>query len=479
MAEPSSLLKPAPAEGAPEYRPLSSLALVALIGAALYAALVALLTVASLFSNTPLFVGIWTLIFPALTLSLGLIAKGQIRRSEGTLGGLALTSWAWWLSVLFGLGFAAFYGGTCLAVCWQAEDFVQKWFDKIRKGEIREAFVDTQNPTERKFDKPGDPEYMFNRYTLRAIGVGKGNMTGFQESEVVRIIEQGGPTMTIQSQGIKDWGYEKGGYKVQENYRIITPEGIFTLQMVVRSTDSKELEDRQWRVAFENVHFLEPTIYYEMGAALKQAAEQARTFASEWLTKRFERKDVEAYLDTLTREDRKQLLRQTPLRNMLGAFALGREENPLAKAVEFGALGNDEVSRETYLPGFREYLAGGIIRSDELEAPRKIKADIVAEVRRNFYHPFALSIRPESEAKARPEPPADPATGPLRMLFDVNISVLTGTEAASPAKYKCDGAVLVESDPGPLTQNRHYTWRVAGLQLLRGAIAVAEERKRR
>src|SRR5262245_3179563 len=124
------------------YRPLSGLAIASLAVAALYAVVVTGIGVFALGDSTPLTMGLWTLIFPLAALLLALAGRQQIRQSEGTRSGLALTTWAWWLSLLFGLGYLAFYVGTFLAVWWQAESEAMQFFAQVREGKTDEAFKD-------------------------------------------------------------------------------------------------------------------------------------------------------------------------------------------------------------------------------------------------------------------------------------------------------------------------------------------------
>src|SRR6266851_5352132 len=142
MAEPVRVLSEQPPETL--YRPVSGLAIAALVIAVGYAIVVGGVAIIALASGTPVFPGTWTLIIPAISFTLAVIASRQIRMSEGTRSGLGLVTWAWWLSILFGVGYGAVYGGTLLAVWWQADADIQRYFfDKIRAGKVDEAFAFT------------------------------------------------------------------------------------------------------------------------------------------------------------------------------------------------------------------------------------------------------------------------------------------------------------------------------------------------
>src|SRR5262249_59006333 len=122
------------------YQPLSGLAVAAIAVAGVYSGALAVFGIVALITGTPLALAFWILIFPVVAMVLAVVARQQIRYSEGTRTGLTLTTWAWWLSVVFGLGYLAFYVGTFLAVWWQAESQMKSFFELGRKGHTPEAF---------------------------------------------------------------------------------------------------------------------------------------------------------------------------------------------------------------------------------------------------------------------------------------------------------------------------------------------------
>src|SRR5262249_14159315 len=215
------------------YRPLSMLALAAILVGGGYAVLMTLVTLVAFFKGFTLFLGLWTLFFPVLGALLAYAGSQHIQRSEGVLGGLALTTWAWRLSVFFGLGYVAYYGATYLAVSLQAENFTKEWFEKIHQGKINHAFLETIEPAKRKSDQPfvDDAEHMFSRYGM-SIGRRKGPLIGFQELDVVRLLQEEGPDVQIKSQGVKSLEFEKGGFQVVLTYQLTTPEGVFDYQLM-------------------------------------------------------------------------------------------------------------------------------------------------------------------------------------------------------------------------------------------------------
>src|SRR5207248_7146645 len=109
--------------------------------AAVYALVVSVLSAVALSSGDPLPLGMPSLIVPATSAVLALLARRQVRRSEGTRSGAGLANWGWRLSLGFGLAYAAFYVGTYLAVSYQAESFAQRFLEEIRDGKVNHAFL--------------------------------------------------------------------------------------------------------------------------------------------------------------------------------------------------------------------------------------------------------------------------------------------------------------------------------------------------
>src|SRR5437899_2246144 len=112
MADPT---KPVPPEVRSDaeagYRPLSALAVAALLVAGFGALVIAILGVAARASAKPVLYPA-VLILPVAGVALALAAKWHIRRAEGTRVGAGLAGAALWLGILFGSGYAAYYFAT-------------------------------------------------------------------------------------------------------------------------------------------------------------------------------------------------------------------------------------------------------------------------------------------------------------------------------------------------------------------------------
>src|SRR5260370_3395190 len=141
-----------PAAGRPErepepYRPLSLLAVAALGVAGVYSAVVIFGGLFAMLTRSPWLLPWGTFALPLLAAGAALIARFQIRRSEGTQSGLSLTSWTFYLA--FGVGFViygSYYLGTYVLVRWQAQAFAEKWLKTVADGKTEEAFFETTKP---------------------------------------------------------------------------------------------------------------------------------------------------------------------------------------------------------------------------------------------------------------------------------------------------------------------------------------------
>jgi hypothetical protein len=473
MAEPTPELLSGGSTRPEIYRPLSKLAVGAILIAGAYAALISLFGVVAMVTGWPLFLNLWNLLFPVTGLALAYAGRQAIRHSEGVLSGLALTTWAWWLSILFGLGYGAYYFGTYMAVSWQAEDFITRWIDKIRAGKINEAFLDTQEPARRKYDNPSDSEYMYSRYGLASGPRNRGHLSVFQDMELIRLLQNAGPELQVKLLGVKNWEYDKGGYQVAETYRITTPEGDFDGTLVVKSSDSKEIEGRQWQVAAETLRLTEKPNLSPLGQTLDRWRLQSGRFVGEWLMKRGQGDALGAFLDTRPVTERTSLPRE--LGNRLALAALSAGLNMSTAGVEPGLLQllalfhvDGQLRRDLYLPGYWAYATGQLVRSDGFVALKKLQTDIIRAVKGNFTDPARVVFQRVGEGRGRVLI-VNADKGPVQFFLDCALSVSQeGKAAGAPPDFSCDAALIVESDVGPLTSERKPVWRIVGLQLIRG-----------
>src|SRR5216684_3189869 len=211
MAEPTTF----PEEHVRElvvYRRISGFAITSLAFAVSFAVCLVMATLWGLRDRSPLLLPAFVQALPVIGAALALTAMYLIRNSEGTLAGMKLAVWGWWLSVVFGLGYGAYYGATSLAVQKQAEDFALGWLNKVKDGKFGDAFMDTQDPANRQKLK-SEALDQINIQFLMAMGMPKDGVLRppldvFRENPLVHLIEQGGAATQIVPLAVKSWDFK-------------------------------------------------------------------------------------------------------------------------------------------------------------------------------------------------------------------------------------------------------------------------------
>jgi hypothetical protein len=194
---------------------------------------------------------------------------------------MALARWGLWLSVLFGLGYGTYRGATDFAVRRQAEDFLldenKGFFAKLKTpGQINAAFLLTRPPDLREDINPNNEEQV-QRLFARVL-------PGFVNSNLVRFIRQGGKDTEVEIQDIKTCTYREGGYWVDVEVAITTPDEFVLYPLTVRSRDSGT--GREWFVDWNRVperpKKVEPT---QRGDDLMNLRMASHQYVLEWLRK--------------------------------------------------------------------------------------------------------------------------------------------------------------------------------------------------
>jgi hypothetical protein len=449
------------------YRPLSALAVAAFAVASAYAVLMTVFGAVALTTGNPLFLALWTVVIPISGAVLAYAARTHIRSAEGARGGMKLANWAWWLCLLFGAGFLAYYFGTFYAVSWQAKDFTKRWMDTVRDGKLNEAFLDTLPPNQRKHELQNvrrDSDYLHQRYGV-SDSRRKGPLVQFEDSDPVRGLQESGAAGEVKFLGVKDWVFDKGGFSVAQSYRLTNFEGDTDFELVAQSSEGPELEGRQWQIVRESIRPVGMPKRTPLGQTLEDWRTQARKFASDWLKKKQEGDFIGAFLDTLPPSERaKRKVAATALAAAgLTARPDGGWENiwPLLPAAGQAMM---------LFPDFRDFLDAKLIKSENFQAPARLKADMIADITREFYRPAQSGLRiGESKGRVRM---SEGGNGPTRILEPVEWAIFlsdpTGPGSAVP-KFTIQAALVLETSSDPRSDQGDPVWRVAGIDLLRGA----------
>lgn len=289
---------PAPAATDRPYRAVSGWAAAGLGLAVVYFLGLAAAVVVAVRAGQPLQVPPATLLVPVA--AAGLCAAGwlQVRRSEGLRAGAFLAKLGLFLSLLSGSTFAAYWYFTEGALRIQAADFTRQWLEDVRRSPGNEtdlcaAFAATLDPATRAqlpdFDSPeqrkkwaDDPkEFRAVRDEMRRrFFRDRGPLARFPENELVARVRQGGDATTFEAKGVRDWRYQSAprpGYRLEQDYRVTTPEGVFDVVIPVLRADA----DYRWQVLLGEVEF-KKTKLSALGGLLRDLRLDNRRFAADW-----------------------------------------------------------------------------------------------------------------------------------------------------------------------------------------------------
>jgi hypothetical protein len=456
-------LPPPPALPEPEanYSPLSLFALGGLLLSAAAALTVVVGGLIAFIYSTPLLLPLWVLLLPIVACLVCVFARYRIKSTEGALGGLGLTSWGIGLSLLFGLGYSAYYAATYLAVKNQARTAADKWLEELKKGNTVEAFWQTipgatgnksRNELEIQYNMPTGPEPSRGLYSTIA------------STDFVRLIQLGGDKTTIEFLGVDEWDWEKQGFLVKLKYQITTPYArSFPLIVTVFSQDSRNRDKagRQWTILWGGTH-LDPDVRWtptkEEGTLALVEGRVASDFAQRWV------QQVtlgglptgSAYQATLSK---KEVDRQQGIGRQMGPLTLNGPAallNPAAKP---------------FLEGLWKYQEGSLVHAEApmFWADESYRAVIISKVKGLFDpespdRPLEFRLLPAMVPEIRQE--GDEVL--VRVEFRFNIK----REGAEPP-FVVDGRLVValeNVDPTNPTTTHVY---IKAMELVRGRTAVA------
>jgi hypothetical protein len=316
----------------------------------------------------------WILIVPLIAGALCWIARNHIQSAEGTLSGLALTTWGLWLSFYFGLIYAVYFAGTRLAIEQQAADFVEEYLDDLKKGEVEKAFLLTLEPSRRP---TGDPATVRNELEMRfnvPDPSGEGNLAKFSRLEHVRLLGQEGAKTTIDKVSFS-WTREATDYVALFRYKVSTPKATMTLLVSAIGQDSPE-GGRVWYIG-QRTDIEGAVEFTADGKRFAKAAAMAGQYLQSWEQKVRGQRWNEVYLATLPPARRKKYqatLEKMPL-EALPVTGLG----PLA------AVTPEE--REV-LEGRARFFAGGLFTGldrPSFWAPPGKRAEVASGLDRYFF----------------------------------------------------------------------------------------------
>ncbi len=342
-------------EDAASYRPVALLAIASFAVSAFFCALIVLLTLVGLISRKP-FLEPWLIPLAFAGVALAVAARWQISLSEGTREGRRIANLAWWLGLIGGCLYAAYYFGNVSAIQRQARKFAHEaYVAKIADGKLDDAFAATVPPAMRR-------GMVGSRDLVGRFGDA---VRGFRAQRAVRVLERGAGRSTVEDIGAVAWRQTSQGLEVEPHFRIRTPEGEFEMGVTAVGVEDRETGAREWFVNGKQTFFgvVSQSPYGEFVAGLESEAE---SFLMEWLM--FKRHPIwftELYLDTrpLSREERAQIARDYHLRAWLGSVLTTIGARPGATAIAV-AMALHPATPTTYFPTFKN-LPNELVRFEE------------------------------------------------------------------------------------------------------------------
>jgi hypothetical protein len=337
------------ADDAGKYQPLAPLAIASIIAAGLLGIATVTLLLIGLFAGKRVLE--LPLVFGAIAgIALAVAARWQVRKSEGARTGVGLANVAWWISLVCGLVYGAYYLGTMLSIRAQAQEFLDaSWYPSMRKPDTEAAFFYTRTPLDRH---KRTPKAVIERFADHYLV--------YRRMELVHVIDRSQGELLVESEGFTQEEERQQQMVLQQSFVIRSREGWFRSSVsVVRST-TKELEGAQYHAFLANPSIRERRLS-TYGRLIREISTEGGMFVREWAIKSSGVQQVPTFLDTqeLSTADRKKYTQdysndvyvKNPVAAVVTPFG------GLANAYQLCVtLGDTEINRAVMTPAaFRGY----------------------------------------------------------------------------------------------------------------------------
>lgn len=490
---------PPPAgDAAGGYRPISGWAIAGFGLALLSAAGIGVFAVVALVSGVPLLFDSTLgslLLLAVAAFSLSLIGWVLITRDENLRAGLSLARWGMFVSALFGLGYLSWSMAKELAVHHESRGFTDEWLDRLKHNPPRSvggciAFWQTLPPNGRdpkfplhdpRFVKQldGQPaslqgkliEHVYAPYAFGATKQQRALYPLFCQHDLVELLSQAGEKAQIEATGLRSWIYRgktQGGFLVEQNYEITTPEGTFPAVVSALSSDTPD--GRLWQVLLGGT-MLESGRARQLtplGQNVQALRLDSRQFVRDWVRKLSQGLREEAFLDTLPAKER-PALRSALQKGLIGA------EDP-------------EAVRKQLLPGFAKFVFGQLVKDDRLTADPSVRPGVGKAVRLLFVavQPtgYWLSIARNDTRIASPWEIAPDSTGGAEAVFWQPFTLQMQPDLFCEGMIRVisgEPALVAALKPGAEPLNLSMAqlplrWRIGQMELIFGTIVPPEEK---
>lgn len=271
------------------YQPLSLLAMAGFGLAVFYALAVLVGGAVSLAAHIPWLMPYWTFLVPVAALVICWAARTRILDSEGTLSGLAFTTWGSRLAIVLGITYAAYYVATFLAVRSPAIDVANDFFQKIKNGQLEQAFMMSQDVNTKNMSSEAMRDQIQGRFNqpMGGASAAPGTFSRFCQEKFVRFLQMDGERASTVPTGVSVWEYTKDGYHVSLSYHVTTSLVEFDMKVETYGRDPKrgESKGRQWSILVTRGETsVVPDSLKEtpQGKIFVQRSQKAHLFAQEW-----------------------------------------------------------------------------------------------------------------------------------------------------------------------------------------------------
>ena len=236
----SATASPSPSEPA-VYRPISALAVAALLVGTLTALLLIGFGISAAVTHRP-FISPFMMLLAITSLGLAIAAKMQLSRSQGTRAGGSLANFSLFLSLITSLGYMAYWFAIDLSVRQQSYAIAEKWLDDLEKNKPELAFRLTRDPGQQK-SIPEDADAIRRRF-------GNVDLSLFTRSDIPRLFRTWPDQYEVSFDGVHNWEATGTGLQAELNFSLRFPEGVYPIIITTLGSDDPDTGSRVWQVNF-------------------------------------------------------------------------------------------------------------------------------------------------------------------------------------------------------------------------------------
>lgn len=394
--------------------------------------------------------GPWTWVVLALGLLVSFLALSRIKSSEGALAGHLLARAGLYLCLFFGGFYLLYVTGNQFAVTNQAEAAADRFVERIRKDDLPRAFFETIRPGSRPGG--GDVRDEIERGYNVPRGREPGEYSGFCTSAFVQSIRLGGEGQARRTGTAAE--FKTTGYEVSVRYDVENGMGKFGLLVLLQSVEVGGR--REWQVIFPACR-IEKAEEAQLAKDVARAAGETMAVTDAFLRAVATRQDEAAFLMT----------QPTAKRHGLGRALLLSKAELSALAGPVAAVAGDSMGgqREELAAGTKEFVKGGMVGEKDFAADPRWKEAFVRQVRDWIGHKENARVEAEAIASNYPDVRRDGDE------LEVSRPVRFTLEPTPPftARMFVEGELVIRGNLGREALQDRY--RVVAVRLVRSSIA--------